>query len=143
MERTKSPCWDCPNRRGIRKLTGKVAITLNGLRSDAHERELKQRRGCIGPKPKVGLTQTKTSIEVGAETVTETTTGQVVYFPSCSRDLSEIPVLPHEVVVGFGLSRSRTLSRPIHEVTTISRQEYDAKQAQLPIVNIPISSVES
>ena len=117
MERREAVCWDCPNRKGLRKFAGKVAITLNGLRNDAHERVLRQRNGCVGPKPKVGLTVTKTTIDVGPDSVTKTTTGHEVYFPACSLGLSEIPVPPQEVKIGFGLSRSRTFTRAINDVT--------------------------
>jgi len=127
----KELCWDCPQRAGLSRITGNLAIFCINFKKDGSERISAQRGGCVGRVPVKVMTQFGVRNNVCDEVVTTTREGHTLYLAACSSGLEEIPEVPDDVRIGFGFNGGTHFVQPILEVTTTPREEYDSIHAKL------------
>lgn len=126
-------CWDCPNRRGLKRLTGNLALRFWGrMVFTGKERIEEQRAGCQGWVPaKIFSTSSGKYVERDGRALTEYD-NEDIYFRGCPQTVEAVPEFPDEVLRAM---RANDLYGYVHSYASESDNgsivEFQQKQDEL------------
>lgn len=122
-------CWDCPSRRGISRLYGKLACKFYRRAYLNDEKIEEQRNGCPGAVPAKFFSTGETTHETKGDTHVETTVRRDVYLRGCPRDLREIPEVPEHVAAAMKNNNLSVFEDERTETRTEPLEQFEQKMA--------------
>ena len=129
-EKIENRCWDCPNRRGLSGIAGKLACKFWEKIDFTGQRTKSQRGDCSGAVPELRTSRGSTLIIVGGDTVTHETEWYDTYVAACPKDFDTPPASPDEVETAMRVNHLDVFTHERVYTRTESLADYERQKAE-------------
>lgn len=130
-ENIESRCWDCPSRKGLSRLSGKIACAFYGAGPTGRQRIKEQRGDCGGAVPVRLISQGSTSITKEGATVAYRTVWHDTYLAACPKKFDTPPEAPDEVKTAMRVNHLDVFTHERVDINTQPLADYEQKQVEI------------